>query len=93
MATDGIYSKIISMPCQELFDQQNEKYKNKILTETDLIVSMGKTSESNFWKKIYQNKGLNFGINDFGKSAPYKKIYDYFGLNSENISKKIKEKL
>ena len=92
LATDGIYSKIISMPCQELFDQQNEKYKNKILTETDLIVSI-EASESNFWKKYTKNKGLNFGINDFGKSAPYKKIYDYFGLNSENISKKIKEKL
>ena len=75
-----------------MFDQQNEKYKNKIITETDLIVSI-EASESNFWKKYTKNKGLNFGINDFGKSAPYKKIYDYFGLNSENISKKIKEKL
>ena len=36
LATDGIYSKIISMPCQELFDQQSEDYKNKILKETNL---------------------------------------------------------
>jgi len=33
------------------------------------------------------------GINDFGKSAPYKKIYNHFGLNVDNIVKKIKEKL
>ena len=92
LATDGIYSKIISMPCHELFDQQNEDYKNKILGETSLTVSI-EASETNFWKKYTGNNGLNFGINNFGKSAPYKKIYDHFGLNSENVIKKIKEKL
>ena len=92
LATEGIYSKIISMPCHELFDQQNENYKNKILGETSLTVSI-EASETNFWKKYTGNNGLNFGINNFGKSAPYKKIYNHFGLNSENIIKKIKEKL
>ena len=80
------------MPCHELFDQQNEDYKNKILAETNLVVSI-EASETDYWKKYTSNKGLNFGINDFGKSAPYKKIYDHFGLSSENIIKKIKEKL
>ena len=92
LATDGIYSKVVSMPCHELFDQQNEKHKNKILSETDLVVSI-EASETDYWKKYTGKNGLNFGINDFGKSAPYKKIYDFFGLNSEIIIKKIKEKL
>ena len=92
LATDGIYSKIISMPCQELFDRQSEEYKNKILTETKLIVSI-EASETSYWKKYTNNDGLNFGINDFGKSAPYKKIYNHFGISTENIVKKIKEKL
>ena len=92
LATDSIYSKIISMPCQELFDQQNKNYKNKILNETKLVVSI-EASETHYWKKYTGNDGLNFGINDFGKSAPYKHIYDHFELNSENIVKKIKEKL
>ena len=92
LATDGIYSKIISMPCHKLFDQQSEEYKNKILGETKLVVSI-EASETDFWKKYTSNNGLNFGINDFGKSAPYKKIYDHFELNSKNIKKKIKEKL
>ena len=35
-------------------------------------------------------KGLNFGIDDFGKSAPYKEIYNYFGLTVDNIVKKTK---
>ena len=92
LATEGIYSKVISMPCQRLFDQQSESYKNKILNETKLVVSI-EASETNYWKKYTGNRGLNFGINDFGKSAPYKDIYNHFELNSESIIKKIKKKL
>ena len=80
------------MPCQELFDQQSEAYKNKILAETILVVSI-EASETNYWKKYTKNNGLNFGINDFGKSAPYKDIYNHFNLRTENIINKIKEKL
>ena len=80
------------MPCQELFDKQTEEYKNNILTETNLVVSI-EASETKYWKKYTNKNGLNFGINDFGKSAPYKKIYDHFGLNIESIVKSIKEKL
>ena len=92
LATDGIYSKIISMPCQKIFDHQSEEYKKKILGETKLLVSI-EASETNYWKKYTGANGLNFGINDFGKSAPYKKIYNHFKLNSESIVNKIKEKL
>ena len=80
------------MPCHELFDQQSEIYRNKILGETNLVVSI-EASETNYWKKYTGTNGLNFGVNDFGKSAPYKQIYDHFGLNSENIIRKIREKL
>ena len=80
------------MPCKELFDQQNKDYKDKILSETELVVSI-EASETHYWKKYTGNSGLNFGVNNFGKSAPYKKIYDHFGLNSNTIVQKIKEKL
>tara|TARA_Y100000816_G_scaffold112580_1_gene78766 strand:- start:1526 stop:3469 length:1944 start_codon:yes stop_codon:yes gene_type:complete len=92
LATENIYSKVISMPCHKIFDQQNESYKNKILNETKLVISI-EASESSFWKKYTSNNGLNFGIDDFGKSAPYNEIYNHFELNSKSIIKKIKEKL
>ena len=92
LATENIYSKVISMPCQELFDQQKEDYRKKIINETDLVVSI-EASETNFWQKYTGPKGLNFGIDSFGKSAPYKDIYDNFELNSESIIKKIKQKI
>jgi len=39
-------------------------------------------------EKYVGTDGLTFGIDTFGKSAPYKEIYKYFGLTAENISKK-----
>ena len=92
LATDDIYSKIISMPCHELFDQQSKDYKNKILAETKLVISI-EASETDYWKKYTSKDSLNFGIDEFGKSAPYKKIYSHYGIDTESIVKKIKEKL
>jgi len=90
LATENIYSKVISVPCQELFKQQSDDYKNKILNETEFTITIEAGSIS-CWRNYIVNKGLNFGIDDFGKSAPYKKIYNYFGLTVENITKKTKE--
>ena len=88
LAKHKIYSKIISMPCHEIFDNQNKTYKNKILKESKNIFTIEAGSKMS-WEK-YIGKGLSFSIEDFGKSAPYKKVYDHFGLSSEKISKKIK---
>jgi len=92
LATDNIYSKVISMPCHEIFDLQNDNYKSEILTKNVLKVSI-EASETSYWKKYTGNNGLNFGINNFGKSAPYKDIYNHFKLNEQNIVNKIKERL
>ena len=80
------------MPCLELFDQQTIDYRSKILNETDLVVSV-EASETSFWRKYTGERGLNFGIDSFGKSAPYKDIYNNFELNSESIIKKIKKEI
>ena len=92
LATENIYSKVISMPCQELFDKQDEIYKKEIFSGTELLVSI-EASETEFWKKYTGSNGMNFGINDFGKSAPYKDIYDHFKLNSTAITKAIKKRI
>ncbi len=90
LATENIYSKVISVPCQELFEKQLTNYKEKILNETKFKISI-EAGSTDCWKKYVGEKGLTFGINDFGKSAPYKEIYKHFGLTSEIIAQKTKE--
>ncbi len=91
LAKDKIYSKLISMPCMELFELQSKSYKNKILEETKFKISI-EAGSSDCWKKYLGDNGIAFGIDEFGKSAPYKDIYKYFGLESTNI-KNITKKL
>ncbi len=92
LATENIYSKVISMPCHEIFDNQNNDYKKEILQEDTLKVSI-EASETSYWKKYTGTSGLNLGIDNFGKSAPYKDIYKHFELDVENIVQKIKKSL
>ncbi len=90
LAKDNIYSKVISVPCMELFDLQSKRYKNKILSETKFKISI-EAGSSDCWKKYVGDFGMTFGIDVFGKSAPYKDIYKYFGLISSNITNKLRK--
>ncbi len=92
LAKDRIYSKVISMPCFNIFDKQSKTYREKILGETRNIISIEAASTDN-WKKYIGTNGLSFGIDAFGKSAPYKEIYKHFGLTSKNIINKSKKLL
>ena len=87
LATQNIYSKVISVPSQELLERQTKSYKEKILRETKYKISI-EAASTDCWKKYIDKDGLCFGIDEFGKSAPYKDIFNYFGLNSENIINK-----
>jgi transketolase len=89
LAKDRIYSKVISVPSQEIFQKQSQGYKNKIMKETKYIFSI-EAGRTDCWKKYIGKDGLSFGIDDFGKSAPYEDIYNHFGLSVKNISSKIK---
>ena len=90
LAKHKIYSKVISVPSLELFKLQSKSYKNKILNESKYKVSI-EAGSTEPWKQLIGNDGFCFGLDDFGKSAPYKDAYKYFGLTSQNIVNKIKK--
>ena len=92
LAKDRIYSKVVSMPCHEIFDKQTKAYKNKILDETKFKISL-EAGSTDLWKKYVGPNGLTFGIDKFGKSAPYKEVYKHFKLTPEDISKTTKKKI
>lgn len=89
LSDENIESKVISMPCLELFEKQSSEYKNKILGKNSFKVTI-EAGVTMGWEK-YSTNGISFGINSFGKSAPYKQIYKHFGLTSENIFSEIRK--
>ena len=84
LAEKNIHTKVISVPSMELFDAQPEGYKQKILGETEIKISL-EASHPMSWEKYIGNKGTAIGIEDFGKSAPYKDVYKYFKLTDDDV--------
>ena len=80
----NINSKVVSMPSQELFEKQTKDYKEKILPESSIKISIEASSVSG-WEKYVGKTGSSIGINSFGKSAPIKDLYEHFNLTSNNI--------
>ncbi len=89
---NNIHSKVVSMPCMELFDKQPEDYRKDILEENSLIITLEAGSVMS-WQKYIKNKGANLGINKFGESAPYKEVYKHFKLSEDDITIFIQKKL
>ena len=88
----NVHSKVVSMPCIELFDKQPEDFRNDIIEQNSLIVTIEAGSIMS-WQKFIKNKGLNLGIDKFGESAPYKEVYNHFDLSEEKIVDFIQKKL
>ena len=89
---NNIESKVVSMPCQELFDKQTDDFKKDILDKDSLIVTIEAGNVSS-WKKYLGSKGMSLGIDRFGESAPYKKVYEHLNLSVEKIVLAIQERL
>jgi transketolase len=89
---NNIHSKVVSMPCMELFDKQTKNFCNDIIEEKSLVVTLEAGSIMS-WQKYIKNKGMNIGIDQFGESAPYREVYEHFGLSEEKITGFIQKKL
>ena len=80
----NINSKVVSMPCQELFDKQPKEYREKIIENNSKKISIEAGSIFG-WEKYVGSEGSSLGITSFGKSAPYKTIYENFNLTSDSV--------
>jgi len=80
----NINSKVVSMPCQELFDKQPKEYREKIIEKNSKKISIEASSVFG-WEKYVGSEGSSLGIKSFGKSAPYKAVYEDFNLTSNSV--------
>jgi len=80
----NINSKVVSMPCQELFDKQPKEYREKVIEKNSKKISIEASSIFG-WEKYVGSEGSSLGMKSFGKSAPYKTIYEDFNLTSNSV--------
>lgn len=90
---NGIATYVVSMPCWQLFDVQNDSYKNEILPKHTLKVAIEAASDFG-WDRYIGNDGIFIGMkNTFGKSAPFEHLYEHFGITVDNIVHQVVRKI
>ena len=88
----NINSKVVSMPCQELFDKQPSEYREKVIEKNSKKISIEAGSIFG-WEKYVSSDGISLGVKSFGKSAPANVLYQDFNLTSDNVVKIAKKML
>ena len=85
LAREGIQTRVVSMPCWELFDDQDQSYRDSVLPPAvKARVSVEEASDFG-WAKYTGAEGHNICIESFGASAPLKQLQKKFGFNVEHI--------
>ena len=88
---DGIDARVVSMPCMDLFEEQDEAYKESVLPK-NVRKRVAVEALSGFgWEKYVGLDGRTVTMKSFGASAPYSKLFPHFGFTVENVVKTVKE--
>jgi transketolase len=88
LTNDGLKIRVVSMPSWELFEEQDEAYRNSVLPpqiKRRLAIEAGVTLG---WYKWVTSEGDVIGIDRFGLSAPGEEVMNYFGFTVENVCSK-----
>ncbi|WP_264683375.1 MULTISPECIES: transketolase [unclassified Wolbachia] len=82
----GVGTRVISMPCWRLFDEQSDEYKGVVLNNDSIKVAIEAGSEVG-WHKYIGSNGIFIGMKNFGESAPYEALYKHFNISADYVVK------
>jgi len=81
----GIGARVVSLPCWELFAEQPEDYRDKVLGEGLPVVAVEAALRMG-WDQWIDRKGAFVGMSGFGASAPAEDLYKHFGITPERVA-------
>lgn len=94
LEVEGIGADVVSAPCLELFEEQDEAYRLAVLPRDERILKVSIEAGVTWgWERFTGQNGLNIGLDRFGASAPADDLFKHFGFTVEAILSKIKDKL
>jgi len=80
----GIATRVVSMPCTNVFDRQCKHYQDSVLPD-DLPTVAIEAAHPDFWHKYVGRHGIVIGVSSFGESAPAAKLYEFFGITAAKV--------
>src|SRR6185312_8803651 len=85
LAGKGVQARVVSVPCFELFFEQPDGLRRQILGNARVNVGVEAAVRMG-WDAIIGNDGIFVGMHSFGASAPYKELYQHFGITAEAVA-------
>ncbi|QIE42134.1 transketolase [Meridianimarinicoccus aquatilis] len=95
LQAEGIGTRVVSMPCWELFEEQPEAYRRKVLPAGPVRVAVEAAIRFGWDRWLFGERGKReksgfVGMHDFGASAPAERLYQEFGITAEAVAEKAK---
>lgn len=89
---EGIPTRVVSVPCFELFNAQSTEYQQGVIGEAPVRIAIEAAIKMG-WERFIGENGVFIGMNGFGASAPIADLYKHFGITAEAIVSAAKSKL
>lgn len=92
LAAEGISVSVVSMPCTEVFDNQDQAYRDSVLPHGIPRVAV-EAGVSDYWRKYVGLEGAVVGMDRYGESAPARDLFEFFGFTAENVAAAVRSVL
>ncbi len=92
LESDGIATALVSMPCMDMFAQQDRAYQTSVIDPATIRIAVEAAGPMS-WDRWIGEAGAFIGMTTFGASAPAQDLYKHFGITPENIVKAAKARL
>jgi transketolase len=92
LQADGIPTAVISMPCWELFEQQEEAYRREVIGRGTARVAV-EAAVRQGWERWIGEDGGFVGMSSFGASGPEQELFEHFGITPERVAGEVRSRL
>ncbi|MEM7170669.1 MAG: transketolase [Pseudomonadota bacterium] len=92
LKSEGIETSVVSMPCWELFEAQDQNYRDSVLPPGSLRIAVEAACGLG-WDRWTGESGAFIGMSEFGASAPYQALYEKFGITAETVAEAVRCRL
>jgi transketolase len=93
LISDGVPSRVVSLPCWEIFERQDESYRDEVLPPVIKARVSIEEATTLGWEKFVGPEGAMIGMHTFGSSAPLKDVQSKFGFTPDKVAETAKEVL
>jgi len=91
LIADGVASRVVSLPCWELFDRQDQAYRDEVLPPAVTARVSVEEASTLGWHRYVGSEGKTVGMQTFGSSAPLKDVMTKFGFTPDKVAEAAKE--